>query len=669
MTWPLSFVPAEWAAEPPAVTAEPRVPLREQPWPRLIRALGLLATSGASLGLGITTLLLFRDAELFVAKNILDMPNRMVLVFGVLGGLVAFPLAALVWLLLSRGRATGRILRAANLLSPLTLTALGPPLFAFRAWQEAPLSYLCVLAVAVLLAEHLFTRALSSMPDSLTRWADDFALRPFVARWLPALVVLSASVAYAIYFSHYTILNHQRFQTGAFDLGINVNWCYNALNGEWFRSTVLYGPDGGHFLANHAIYAMFIWLPLYALQPGAEVLLVYQAVMCGVAAIPLYMFAARLIPRPAALIVALAYLLYAPLHGPNFYDYHELPVALPFHFLLYWAIASEKTKLVPPLVLILFAHREDIPIGLAILGFFLLASGVRPRLGGLLALASSVFFVVNRFVIMPSFGNWWFASIYKDLQPEGVGGFGGIVQTLLINPAYFLSTLLEAEKLTYALHLFAPLVFLPARRLGLLFLAIPGFFLTLMTTGYAPTISIAFQYTTHWIPYLFAAAVIALKLLRESSFGRARQWGAVLALAVGVLSHSTLYGAVIQHETFVGGFSRVEFEMSADEKKAYAGFRRLADQIPSTASVAATDNLIAHVAARMDIYSLNGSHGNADYLLVRHGDGSQAFRDAFTKNTYGLVDEQDGFYLFKKNAVTAANLQKTTEAKQRFGIP
>jgi uncharacterized membrane protein len=250
-----------------------------------------------------------------------------------------------------------------------------------------------------------------------------------------------------------------------------------------------------------------------------------------------------------------------------------------------------------------------------------------------------------------------------------VSGFGGIVQTLLINPAYFLSTLLKGEKLAYALHLFAPLAFLPARRLGLLFLAIPGFFLTLMTTGYAPTISISFQYTTHWIPYLFAAAVIALKLLRESSLGRARQWGAVVALALGVLSHGTVYGAVFQHETFVGGFNRVEFEMSSDEKKAYAAFRSVADKIPSTASVAATDNLIAHVAARMNIYSLNGAHGNADYLLVRHGDGSQAFRDAFTKNTYGLVGEQDGFYLFKKDGLTAANSQKTTEAKQRFGIP
>ncbi len=671
MTWPLSVVPAEWAARSAAAPAvQPRVRLREQPWPKLIRGVALLSVSGASIALGIATLFLYQEAELFVAKNALAMPERMVLTFALLGGGLLFTLVPLLWLLLSRGRATARILRAADLLSPLALTALLPPLFAYRAWQDAPLTYLVVLALSVILAEHLFTRALASVPESITRWADDFALRPALARWGPIVILLGASVAYAIYFSHYTILHHHRFQTGAFDLGINVNWCYNALHGEWFRSTVLYGPDGGHFLANHAIYAMFIWLPLYALQPGAEVLLTYQSVMCGIAAIPLYLFAARLIPRPAALVVALAYLMYAPLHGPNFYDYHELPVALPFHFLLYWAIASDRTKLVPPLVVILFAHREDIPIGLAILGFFLLASGVRPRLGALLGFSSALFFVLNRFVIMPSFGNWWFADIYKDLQPAGVYGFGGIVQTMLINPAYFLSTLLKAEKLTYALHLFAPLAFLPARRLGLLFLAIPGFFLTLMTTGYAPTISIAFQYTTHWIPYLFATTVIALKLLRESSPGRARQWGAIVALAIGVLSHSTSYGAVIQQDTFVGGFGRVVFEMTDEEKKTYAGFRRLADRIPSTASVAATDPLVSHVAARMNIYSLNGAHGSADYLLVRSGEGSAAFRDAFTKHTYGLVGEHAGmFYLFKKNALTEANRQKTAEARQRLGVP
>jgi hypothetical protein len=54
-------------------------------------------------------------------------------------------------------------------------------------------------------------------------------------------------------------------------------------------------------------------------------------------------------------------------------------------------------------------------------------------------------------------GTWWFASLCRDLIAEGDWGYGGVIKTLLTNPVYVLSTLLKADKLTYALHLFAPL--------------------------------------------------------------------------------------------------------------------------------------------------------------------------------------------------------------------
>ena len=62
-------------------------------------------------------------------------------------------------------------------------------------------------------------------------------------------------------------------------------------------------------IAGHAIFAVFVWLPFYALWPGAESLLIYQSAAMGLAAIPLYLFARTQIPRWSAALVALAYLL------------------------------------------------------------------------------------------------------------------------------------------------------------------------------------------------------------------------------------------------------------------------------------------------------------------------------------------------------------------------
>lgn len=672
MTWPIQVTRTEWLArEQPGFDAPARV-RRETLTSRLpdwAIALGLLAAVGASLGLALGVLLLVPVHDFFFSRNELAMRAREGLLAFMGAGVGLFVLPAGVYALFSRAPSVDGVVRTANVLSPLAITAFVPALFNVRAWSGRPLSYLALLAVTVVLTEFFVTRSLENVPGFVKRWISQPWLPARLARAVPLAIVVVAALGYAIYFSHYTLVNHRRFQTGAFDMGINVNWCYNALHGYPWRSTVLFGPEGGHFLANHAIYAMFIWLPLYALKPGAEVLLIYQATMCGLAAIPLYLFARKLIPHWGAVAVALAYLLYAPLHGANFYDYHELPVALPFHFLLYYCIVTERYRWVPLLVLILYAHREDLSLGLAVLGIFLLLTRLRPRLGATLTVVSVAVFILNRFVIMPYYGTWWFASMYKDLQPPGVGGFASVVQTILINPTYALGTLLTERKLIYALHLFAPIAFLPMRRFALLFLTIPGFFTTLLTTGYEPTISISFQYTTLWIPYLFAASVLALRLLREH-VGAARQVGAICALAVGLLSHSHLFGAVFQHETFVGGFGHIIFEESDKERRQYEAFKKLVAKIPEHASVAATGNEVSHVGARLNVYMLNSHHASADYLLVRAGSApTEILQDAFDKHRYALVGEAEKtFYLFKRDALTPANEADTSRAKRKLRI-
>ena len=112
----------------------------------------------------------------------------------------------------------------------------------------------------------------------------------------------------------------------------------------------------------------------------------------------------------------------------------------------------------------------------------------------------------------------------------------------------------------------APLVFLPARRPAFWLLFLPGTALTLMTTGYWPTISIGFQYTSNWIPFLFASAVMSLSLIREGKQGGIRVAAAVGALCVVMLSHSYNFGAILQRESFTGGFGRVSFDFECQRR-------------------------------------------------------------------------------------------------------
>jgi len=621
-----------------------------------MQAVAIFTGVGSSVGLFVA-LLGVRDAVLadFLDSNTLGLAARSALSIGFVVGAGIGGACSLLYVLLRRRPGVPQLRRAADLAFPLVLTFLLPSLFTARPWSSHPMVYLVLLSTTVLGFEWTLHRAIAAWPANLSAWLSRvWPSSARAQRWIPLGVVLLGSSAYAIYFSHYTILNHQRMGTSGFDLGININWCANALHGHLWRSTVLFGESGGNFLANHAIFAMLWYLPLFALKQDAVFFLVFQATMVGFAGTTLYLFASTQIPRWSAVVVAYAFLLFAPLHGPNFYDYHELLPPLFFHFLLYWAIATNRNWLVWITVPIIWSFREDIPVGTCVLGLFLLLTGVRQRLGLVLAVTSLVWFVVLKFGIMASAGSWWFAGIYKDLQPTGTAGYGPVVQTMLINPPYLLKTLLTEEKLVYFLHMMAPVALLPLRRGALLILAIPGFAFSLLTTGYAPTLSIAFQYTCHAIPYIFAATVLMLRLLGRGELGHLRRRGAVGALALGVLSHSYVFGAVLQHETFVGGFSKIEFEMTPAEAKRYQSLKRLAALIPVDASVAASENVVPHVAARLNVFTLkDGTPADVDYVLLHGssvaGDASRsALNTMFNRDEYGLLAQADDIYLFER---------------------
>jgi uncharacterized membrane protein len=671
-TAPIDFPPA--APPPAAPPPSPAVVLRTPfPFSSAAQAVAIWAIVGSSIALAFAVGGLDAvNLASFLESNVLpDAPRWAVFVRLLLGGVLGGGFA-LLWLLVGRRRGVDALRRGADIVLPLAVAGLLPALFSAKPWHDKPTTFLVGMAATVLITEQLLRVAQRAVPQAFSDMLlEKLDFGPRVARWAPFAVVVAGWLFYAVYFSYYTILNHQRLNTSGFDLGINVNWCYNALNGHPERSSVLFGPVGGHFLGNHAIFAMFFWLPLYALAPGAEVLLIFQATMAGLGAVTLYLFATTQTTRWSAVVIAYAYLFFAPLHGPNFYDYHELLPPLPIFFLLFWAIAKSKNWLVVLLVPVLWSFREDVAVGITVLGLFLLLTGLRPRMGLLMAVISGIWFVLLKFFVMPMFWQTWFASIYKDLQAPGKSGYGTVVQTILINPAYFLTTLLREEKLIYFLHMLGPLALLPARRWVLLFLAVPGFAFSLLTTGYPPTLSISFQYTCHSIPYIFAASVLMLRLIARQPEGALKRRAVLGAIALGVLAHSYVFGAILQHETFVGGFTKVEFRMTPEEQARYRTMKKMAASIPQNASVAATETEVPHVAARMDAYTLKdgGIDGKVDYVLLNlaqmaSGNTRNGVNQMFARHTYGLVMEGQGLYLFKRGVES----DETRRALKALGL-
>jgi uncharacterized membrane protein len=608
--------------------------------------------------------LALKDRPDFLLLNTLGSPHgRTLFIITLLAGAV-LPLLAALGYLAWRDRPE-RVHQAAAMVAPLCLAFMLPPLFTWRYGHDHTLVYLVTLGLFGLGLRRLLPGSLTAIRE---RFAFDWSrLRPAV--WACTLAVALGALGYAVYMSYFTINNHHLIGTTAFDLGIYDNLLYNARHGRLFHSPVLFGPGNRSYIAGHAEFAMLLFVPFYAIKPGAETMLVMQATLLGAAALPLYLFARRLIPAAAAALLALGYLMFAPLHGPNFYDFHWLPLNIFFVFWLFYGLVTRRAWVTVLSTLVIFAIREDTAVGTALLGLFLLVTGWRPREGLLLAVASSVWFVIVRFMIMPLAGSWFFPNLYGLLFADGAASFESVIRTLLTNPIYVLWSLLKEEKLIYVLHMLTALALVPVRRLGLVLLLIPGVFFTILTTDSPPMVSIAFQYTTHWIPYLFCAAVLSLAGLWEAYELRPRFYAAVVAMVIALASHSYNFGAVLQHHAFVGGFRTISFEMTPYDKQRYAGLRQLIDQIPREASVGATEYMNPHVSARLDSFVLRQDPGDVDYILLSNREAGESVRNIlntlFKRTSYGLVGNTSSeFYLFKKGLQAPG----TRAAYQQLGL-
>ncbi len=462
-------------ASAPAVDAAPEQAPRANPPPERPAAisdadLGRLLRAMLGIGLVFTSLTFFFNELFVVAQGPLveanAIPGRLRdRLMGESAAALGLGLGAalLTWLLRRRSDGLRRVDSAARFLAPLMLLGLVPPLL--TSWTD-PLELSLALGAFVLLFEPLARLHLESYAalPAISRAADALEASlaalsrhsPRLVRRAGLLVVIACAAGYAAYTSFHTIQNHWRFNTFNYDLGQLDNLFYNALHGRPMRCTPLFHAGNWSELRNHAELSTFALLPFYALAPRAETLLVLQSCVIGAGAIPLYRLAARRLSQPAAALLALAYLLYAPMNEANYFDFHYQPVAAGFLLWMLDMFDDGRMLLFGLFYLLAIGCREDISVGLAVFGVFLMVTGTRVRWGLGITAFSSIYFVLLRFVVMPSFGQWGFQDLYRDLFPLGDNSFRGVMATLVSNPVFTFRQLLRPEKLQYSLQIADP---------------------------------------------------------------------------------------------------------------------------------------------------------------------------------------------------------------------
>jgi uncharacterized membrane protein len=664
---------------PEASTAEPApaaLPLIATPKPnhdptprevRLTHASRILVIAALLGGaLSFWAQLAFRSPWLdtFLTDNTLEPGQRNVLILALVLGTLAGGLAGIgviVWQQ-RRRQPLALVEQWAWFLCPLLMLPVVPVVFRAKVWQGRHEVLLPALVLLVLVFEQLVHRSLANVPAQVVAYFNE--VRSQVPRKLrergPLVIVIAAAAAYAAFFIFYTLRWHYKLRTGNYDLSINNNLMFGGLEGHFLESTVVFPKDPPRYLANHAKFGAYLFLPIYALFPRAETLLVIQSLFVGFGAVPLFAFARRHLSDWMAALVALAYLSYYPLHGASFSEFQAIPVAAFFVFTVAWATETGRYRVLAAALLIALLLREDVSIGLAVLGAFFLLSGYRPLPGLVIAAVAGSYFLLLRFYVMDSAGSWWFPNMYKELWADEEKGFRSVIKTMITNPTFTLSKLIVEKKLYYMLHLLLPLAFLPVRRWYLWLAFLPGVLLTLLVTNYDPPITYSFHYVMHWAPYLFMAAAVALEAYRrEAGVPRYRAAAAAMLAATIVLSYN--YGAFPRREgSFKAGFSRIEFSYTETEAARYQRLKDLVSVIPPDAPVAATEKVGPHVSSRRLMYTMRNGPQTADWIVassreLKLSKTRPMLKEALESGTFGVVRRSGDFALMKRGHATDEN--------------
>lgn len=467
--------------------------------------------------------------------------------------------------------------------------------------------------------------AMPALPERLVQRAPGWL---GYARYLAPVAVVALGVFYAWQFSHLSVTNHHAMNTRTIDLGYYDNIFYQSIHGRPLGCTFMHGEThaSGHFDP-----ILVLMSPLYLLYPRAELLLVLQSVWLATGVVPVYLLArAKLGGWTAPLVLCVAYVVYPAMHGANMYEFHSLTLITPLVLWLLFFLETRRMKSYAAMVFMLWLCREDIPLLMCFVGLYAVVrrDGLA-RAGWITIAASLVYFVIVKKVFMTSGevlnqgeGAYGFSYYFADLIPEGKG-LGELLLSILQNPLFALKhAFANPKKILYLLVLFAPLGFLPFFAKGMRLMLIYGLFIVLAASR-EPVFQPHFQYSCLIFPIAFAAVPTALARVREGG-GFAAGLGLdaprlARSLVAFVFAASLLiswkFGAIVENQSFRGGFGRIARELKPDDVERYLAVRRMASKIPPDASLTVSNMTGPHVTGRAKVY-LDRQKKQTDYVFV-----------------------------------------------------
>jgi uncharacterized membrane protein len=456
---------------------------------------------------------------------------------------------------------------------------------------------------------------------------------------------------FAAGFSALAVQEHRAFETGRFDLGNMVQAVWSTAHGRPLDVTELDGEQINR-LGAHVDPILAAFAPLWWLWPSPTMLLVVQAVVIALGALPVFWLARKhLDSARLGSLFAFVYLLYAPVQWLPLDEFHPVALACPLLAFAVWYLDEERLVAALPFLAIAVLTKEELPLVVAGLGvWYALARGQRVA-GAVLAIGGVALGAIYLGLVIPHFREGAAPAFYERYDAVG-GSPGGIVETAFTDPLVLIRAVTEGRDLAYLFQLSLPLVGLFLAAPLLVLPALPELAANLLSEVPTQT-SIEFHYTAPIAPFLVTAAVLGA--------ARAPRF-TPLVLAASVA------GAVLLGPLWAG-------ELRPDRISDHDRIaKRAVDLIPADAAVSSTNGLGAHLSARRRIFSFPVIEEaewvavdlrRASYLDRRSAPSTAAVSLARLRRSgaWETVLEDDGIFVLRRTTAatrTAASASSIT---------
>jgi len=472
----------------------------------------------------------------------------------------------------------------------------------------------------------------------------------WLSRIKPLHWLIFGMALYTILFTFFGTMRHLSSYYGDPDTSINDQSMYTALKyGMPLFNTF---EKCSHF-GVHTSPLFYLLLPIYAICPGTPMFVFLESFAIALGALPIFLLARKRLDEDKALLFAVIYLLYHPLHGVNYDQTNEMCFSIcPLLFALYFFISRRFGPFWIAMILFL-GCKEDaafVAIFWGLYGGVLYLIEKRQSLAllihSILMIAAGIAYLyVALYIVIPHYHpehlvvNFHFR--YRHL------GFTmhEIIWTVITKPLYILGFLLQKDKIVYMLELLVPLAFLPLLSPALLWMTVPSFGINLLST--CPQMyNTGGRYSAYIIPFLFAAAVLSYEKMvnRQKPENRERFANRLIRTMLALTLLSTL---LLNHSPLRIGFFVPP--ITSHQKKILA----LVKTIPPEASISTQVDILKHVCHRVHAYS--GYHEGSEYILVderslwynQHAQWDRNLPAILETGAYEKIYDDEGIRLYR----------------------